>query len=437
MTNTQTHRPAPVRRAVVIGAGSMGSGIAAQFANGGVPVTLLDVAGPPDDRAAPARAGVARQINAQGFADDRAPALVSVGCIDDDLGTVAEADWVVEAIIEDPAIKRALFARIDAVRRPGTAVSSNTSTIPLARLTAGMPDAFRRDFVITHFFNPPRHMRLVELVTGPDTTADTADRVRAACREALDKVVVACRDTPAFIANRLGCFWMSVAAIEAQRHGLTVEQADAVAGPPFGVPRTGIFGLLDLVGIDLVPLVWGSLLGALPAGDAHHRYDLTADPVIRRLIAEGRIGRKAKGGFYRKAPGTDAREALDLTRFTYRPQEEEAPAPDLATLIGRDDAAGRYAWAVLSAVLTYAAAVAADIADDVDAIDTAMRLGYGWAEGPFALADRVGTAAIAGRLRAEGRPVPPLLDTAAGAGGFYRDGMMLATAGTWIEGNAR
>ncbi|KAA0575851.1 3-hydroxyacyl-CoA dehydrogenase [Azospirillum sp. B21] len=424
-----------IRKVAVIGAGSMGSGIAAQFANGGVPVLLLDVAGPEDDRAAPARAGVERQLKAQGFMDPSAAELVSVGSIDDDLAAVADADWIVEAVVEDLAVKRRLFARLDALRKPGAVVSSNTSTIPLAQLTEGASDAFRRDFVITHFFNPPRHMRLMELVAGPGTAPETAALVRDAAETVLGKTVVDCRDTPAFIANRLGCHWMSVAAIEALRHGLTVEQADAVAGAPFGVPRTGIFGLLDLVGIDLVPLVWGSLLGALPADDAHHRHDLTAEPLIRRLIAEGRIGRKAKGGFYRLAPGSKAREALDLASGEYRPQADAAVNRDLAALIRQEDAAGRYAWAVLSNTITYTAAVAEEIADDVAAIDTAMRLGYGWAEGPFALADRVGCAAIADRLAAEGRDVPPLLAAAAAEGGFHRRTAAgretRTTAGAW------
>jgi 3-hydroxyacyl-CoA dehydrogenase len=409
-----------IRKVAVIGAGSMGSGIAAQFANGGVPVLLLDIAGPGDDRSSPARAGVERQVKAQGFMDPSAAKLVSVGCIEDDLAAVADADWIVEAVVEDLEVKRRLFARLDALRKPGAVVSSNTSTIPLAQLTDGASEAFRRDFVITHFFNPPRHMRLMELVAGPGTAAETAALVRDAAEKVLGKTVVDCRDTPAFIANRLGCHWMSVAAIEALRHGLTVEQADAVAGAPFGVPRTGIFGLLDLVGIDLVPLVWGSLLGALPADDAHHRHDLTAEPLIRRLIAEGRIGRKAKGGFYRLAPGSKAREALDLASGQYRPQAEAAANRDLAALIRQEDAAGRYAWAVLSNSIAYTATVAGEIADDVAAIDTAMRLGYGWAEGPFALADRVGCATIVDRLAAEGREVPPLLAAAAAQGGFYR-----------------
>lgn len=405
-----------IRKAMVIGAGSMGSGIAAQFANGGVPVILLDVT------AEAARAGVERQLKAQGFMDPSAAALVETGSLAGDLARASEADWIVEAIVEDIAIKRDLYAKLEAVRRPGTAVSSNTSTIPLAWLVDGRSDAFKRDFTITHFFNPPRHMRLMELVAGPATAPTIATTVRACAERVLGKTVVDCRDTPAFIANRLGCYWMSVAALEAQRLGLTVEQADAVAGAPFGIPRTGIFGLLDLVGIDLIPLVWTSLLGALPATDGHHAFDLTKDTLARRLIAEGRIGRKAKGGFYRVVPGTKAREAVDLTTGDYRPQQEAKANRDLRALIAQDDAMGRYAWSLLSHTIAYTAEVAAEIADDVAAIDTAMQLGYGWARGPFALADSIGCALIAERLAAEGRPVPALLARAAADGGFHRRG---------------
>lgn len=407
-----------IRRAAVIGAGSMGSGIAAQFANGGVPVLLLDIATDGADRNALARAGVDRQIKAGGFMSDDAVALVEIGNLTDDLSRLADVDWVVEAIIEKLDIKRDLFAKLEQVCRPGTAISSNTSTIPLRQLVDGRSAQFRQDFVITHFFNPPRHMQLMELVPGEATA--TAALVRQAAERVLGKTVVLCRDTPGFIANRLGCFWMSVGLIEGQRCGLTPEEADAVGGAPFGVPRTGLFGLADLVGIDLVPPVWSSLLGALPADDPHQAYDLTKDALVARMIAEGRIGRKAKGGFYRMAPGTRDKETLDFASFAYRPTVDAKLPRDLKELLARDDGAGRYAWAVLSHVVTYAATVAAEIADDVAAIDVAMALGYGWQRGPFALADKVGVGVIVDRLRAEGRAVPDLLVRAAEAGGFYR-----------------
>jgi 3-hydroxyacyl-CoA dehydrogenase len=416
--------PPILSRAAVIGAGSMGAGIAAQFANAGVPVDLLDLATPVGSRAATA---IARQLKSGGFMREDRAALVRPGTVEDDLARVAEADWVIEAVVEDLDTKRSLYQALERVLTPGTAVSSNTSTIPLAALIAARSPDFARAFVITHFFNPPRQMPLVELVAGPATRPDILERVRLAADRVLGKTVLDCPDRPGFIANRIGCYWMSVAALEAIRLGLTVEEADAVAGAPFGVPRTGIFGLFDLVGIDLVPPVWGSLLGGLGPGDPHARYDLAGEPLFRTLVAEGRIGRKAGGGFYRQnadrqGPGR-GRDSLDLATAAYRPA---LPGPDVATdlrqLAGGEDGMGRYAWRVLSRVVSYAAAVAPEIAGDVAAIDVGMRLGYAWEQGPFQLADRVGPGWIAERLAGEGETVPPLLATAAASGGFYRDG---------------
>jgi 3-hydroxyacyl-CoA dehydrogenase len=418
----------PPRKVAVLGAGSMGGGIAAQVANAGLPVLLLDVT------AEAARAGVARQVKAGAFMAPSALDLVETGGIDSDLARLAEADWIVEAVSEDLDLKRALFAKVNAVRRPGTAVSSNTSTIPLAALTEGLGPDFARDFVITHFFNPVRHMRLVELVTGPATAPGTEALVRESCDRILGKRVIDCRDTPAFIANRVGCHWMTVALTEAFAHGLTVEDADAVAGAPFGVPPTGIFGLFDLVGIDLIPSVWGSLLGALPPEDGHHAHDILGLPRVRAMIEQGLIGRKVGAGFHRvvKTPEGKHREVIDLDSGAYRPEQPVAAVPDLATLIAEDSPRGRYAWAILSHVLTYASTIASDIAEDIRAIDLALELGYNWRQGPFALADRLAVAGLTERLAAEGRPIPPLLATAAREGGFHRRGLVLSTAGAYV-----
>lgn len=433
-----------IRKAVVIGAGSMGSGIAAQFANAGIPVVLLDIAIAGDsDRKALARAGIARQLKAGGFMSPSAARDVTPGNIDDDLTQVADADWIVEAIVEDLALKQDLFRRLEATRRPGSIVSSNTSTIARSLLMEGLPESLRRDFVITHFFNPPRHMALLEIVSGADNPADVVERVTHAGSVQLGKTVVACRDTAGFIANRLGCYWMAVAAIEAIQHGLTVEEADAVAGAPFGVPRTGVFGLFDLVGIDLVPLVWASLMKALPDNDGIQGYDLPAHPVFRHMIAAGLIGRKAKQGFYRMSPaGVKVREVLDLQGLDYR---AEAPAfagglpaaanegtAGLRELCLSDTPSGRYAWAVLKRVVAYASTVAAEVADDVAVVDTALQLGYSWKLGPFALADAVGASWIVSKMQAEGERVPALLKIAASRGGFYRDagGIVTRTDGS-------
>ena len=212
----------------------------------------------------------------------------------------------------------------------------------------------------------------------------------------LGKTVVVGRDTPGFIANRIGCYWIAVGIIEAIRHGLSIEQADAIAGPPFGVPRTGVFGLLDLIGLDLVPTVWGGLLAALPAGDDLHAYDLTAEPLIRRLIAEKRFGRKSGAGFYRQDRVTKHREALDLVTGDYRiatmvdPTSLPGGGADLAALIASDTPASRYARRVMERLQTYVSSVGPSIAESMADVDTAMELGYAWAKGPVKLAAAIG-----------------------------------------------
>ena len=276
----------------VVGAGVMGAGIAAQAANAGVPVVLLDLV-----PGAAARA-IETMLKAEpaAFMHRRNVRLVTAGDLETDLGLLAECDWIIEAIVERPDAKRALYETLEGVRKAGSVVSSNTSTIPLADLIAGLPARFAADFMVTHFFNPPRYMRLLETVAGPATRADAVAEVTAFADRMLGKTVITCRDTPGFIANRIGTLWISAATRHAIDLGLTVEEADAVAGRPFGVPKTGIFGLMDLVGIDLGPHVAKSLLATLPAGDAY-RALYREEPVIARMIAEGRTGRKGNGGF--------------------------------------------------------------------------------------------------------------------------------------------
>jgi 3-hydroxyacyl-CoA dehydrogenase len=418
-----------VGKVCVIGAGVMGSGIAAQVANAGVPVLLLDIV--PDDganRNAVAEAAVARALKTEPapFMSAAAARLIECGNIDDDLPRVAECDWIVEVVLERLEVKQALYHKLHSVRRPGTAVSSNTSTIPLHTLADGMPAAFVRDFFITHFFNPPRYMRLMELVTGPATDRALAGAIGHFCDVALGKSVVACHDSPGFIANRLGVYWMTAAVTETPEVGLTVEEADAIMGSPFGIPKTGVFGLSDLVGLDLMPHVTASLAGALPPDDAFHAVNRDV-PVVHKLLAAGYTGRKGRGGFYRisKAGGKRARETIDLVSGEFRPErraqlpELAAAGKDLRKLFTAPGRVGTYAWNVMGRTLAYAAALVPEAADDVTAIDEAMRLGYNWRFGPFELIDRVGAEWFAARLRADGVPVPPILDQAAGRS-FYR-----------------
>jgi len=419
-----------IEKVAVIGAGVMGAGIAAHIANAGVPVMLLDIV--PDG--AENRSTVAEGAIERLLKTDPAPLMhkrnakrITPGNIEDHLGQLADCDWIVEAIIERIDIKRALYEKLEAVRKDGSIVSSNTSTIPLATLTDGMPGRFRGDFLITHFFNPPRYMRLLELVTGPDSKPEPAALIREFADIRLGKTVIDCNDTPGFIANRIGTYWLQGAVVAAIDDGITVEEADAVIGRPMGIPKTGVFALLDMVGLDLMPHVLRGLAGALEADDPFHA--IYREPeMIEEMIAAGYTGRKGKGGFYRldTRSGERVKQARDLVTGEYR----DAARPKLASvaaakkgglraLVEHDDKGGRYGWKVLSGTLCYAAHCATEIAGDIASIDSAMRLGYNWKYGPFELIDRLGAAWFRRRLEAEGVAVPPLLKTV-GDGKFYR-----------------
>ena len=417
-----------IKKVCVIGAGTMGAGIAAQVANAGVPVLLLDIV-PKDgaNRNAIAEGAVAKMLKTEPapFMSTRASKLVETGNIDDHLGKIAECDWVIEAVIERLDIKQGLYAKIEAVKRAGTAVSSNTSTIPLANLVEGRSHTFKRDFLITHFFNPPRYMRLLEIVAGTDSDPAVVDKVEAFADIAMGKTVVRAKDTPGFIANRIGTYWIQLGINYAMDLGLTVEEADAVAGAPMGVPKTGIFGLVDLVGIDLMPHLKASLTGTLARDDPYQA--IARDiPLIEKMIAEGYTGRKGKGGFYRinREQGKQL-EAIDLKTGEYRIKAKAfgpggaAGKGDLRALAETKGKLGDYAWGLLSGTLAYAAALVPEGADDVVAIDDAMTLGYNWKAGPFAMIDKLGAKYLADRLGAEGKTVPELLKLA-GERSFYR-----------------
>ena len=422
-----------IKKVAVVGAGVMGAGIAAHVANAGLPVVLLDIVPKPGpdgtvaDRSAIAKGAVEKMLKTDPapFMSKAAAKLIRAGNTEDDLGLVADCDLIIEAVIERLDIKQALYARLDQVRKPGSVVSSNTSTIPLAKLVEGLPDSFARDFMITHFFNPPRYMRLLEIVAGPATRADAVEAVAQFADVALGKSVVRCKDRPGFIANRLGVYWLQAAAVSAIEMGLTVEEADAIIGKPMGIPKTGVFGLLDLVGLDLMPHVIGSMVGALPASDP---FQAIATPIAlaEKMIAEGYTGRKGKGGFYRlNRDKGKLKEAIDLATGAYRPQAKprveaiDAAGRSLAKLFAHDSVHGRYARTVMGRTLAYAAMLIGDATDDVEAIDEAMRLGYNWKEGPFELIDKIGVDAFVAMLEADGVAVAPILKTSAGKS-FYR-----------------
>ncbi len=417
-----------IQKVAVIGSGVMGSGIAAQAANAGLEVVLLDIVAEGSDRDAVARGAIQRmrKTNPAPLMHPRNAARIRAGNLDDHLDWLADCDLVIEAVLENLEIKKDLYQKVNAHRRSDCIVTSNTSTIPLDHLVADMSEDFREYFAVTHFFNPPRYMRLLELVAGSDTRAEVITALRDFGDQLLGKSVVDCKDTPGFIANRIGILWMGVSVRFAFEDGITVEEADAVIGKPMGIPKTGIFGLLDLVGIDLQPHVERSMLSLLPEGDMYRDIHRRSE-FIEKMIADGYTGRKGKGGFYRlnRSGGGKIKEALDLSSGEYHRaktptlESVEAARGGLRALVEHPDHGGQYAWRVLSHTLSYAAALVPEIADDIHAVDEAMKNGYAWKWGPFELIDKLGPRWFAERLAAEGMAVPSLLEKV-GDSNFYR-----------------
>ena len=411
-----------IAKACVIGAGVMGSAIAAQIANAGVPVLLLD-----KDQIAKAALERLAKTEPAPLMSRSAAKLIEPGNIADDMAKLSGVDWIIEAVAERPDIKQELYRKIEASRKPGSILSSNTSTLPLKMLMAGMPESIQRDFCITHFFNPPRYMRLMEIVGGPQTRPEAIIALTNFADEKLGKVVVRAKDTPGFIANRVGVFWIQAAVNATRELGLTVEEADAVMGKPIGAPKTGIFGLMDIVGLDLQPHVDASLRMALPKNDAYR--SLPSDfPLLTKMIADGYTGRKGKGGFYRlnTAGGKKLKESINLKTGEYaattpsKLESADTARAGLRALVTHKDRGGLLAWTVLSKMLAYAASLVPEIADTVVDVDLAMKAGFNWKLGPFEMIDQLGAGWLAERLAAEGVAAPPLLALAAAKGGFYK-----------------
>ena len=422
---------AEIKKACVIGAGVMGAGIAAHITNAGVPCVLLDIvpkAG--DNRNAIAEGAVAKMLKTDPapFMSKRNANMITTGNIEDNLDLLADCDWIVEAVIERLDIKHDLYKKIDATRKKGSIVSSNTSTIPLKELTNGMPAGMVPDFMITHFFNPPRYMRLLEIVASDKTRKDAVAAMHEFCDVRLGKGVVICKDTPGFIANRIGTYWMQACVVEALNLGLTVNEADAVASRPFGIPKTGVFGLIDLVGLDLMPHIAKSMLSLLPKTDDYARI-AGEPPVIATMLKNGWIGRKGPSGFYRmrKEGGERIKECINLKTAAYGPSVKAqldslnaSKKGGLKAVVEHSDKGGQYAWKIASQGLTYAASLVPEIADTIYDVDEAMKDGYGWGLGPFEVIDTMGAKWFADKLTAEKIAVPTLLKLAADKGGFYR-----------------
>ncbi len=420
-----------IEKAAVVGAGTMGLGIAGQLANAGVEVLLLDLPGSADHRNGPAERALERLMdpNQPGLLHKDYLSRISIGNIEDDLFRLADADWITEAVIEKLDVKKALYKQIDEIRKPGSIISSNTSTIPISLLTEDMPLTFRREFAITHYFNPVRTMRLCELVSGADTLPEVMACLEEFNEARMGKGIVTCNDTPGFLGNRVGVFAIQTALHSAFELGLDQEQADAIFGRPMGVPKTGVFGLYDLIGIDLMGDVVKSLVATLPAADVFHAVSEEI-PLMARMIAEGYLGNKGdKGGFYRYKDPADStsRQTLDFDSFTYRDYDRDKPAValeaelsgDFTLLLENEDKLGQFAWQVLSNTLCYAARLVPDVNQSLVAIDDAMKLGFNWERGPFEMMDAIGVNRMVKRLEEAGREVPPFLKLALGRS-FYR-----------------
>ena len=431
--------PDRVGRAAVLGAGVMGAAIAAHLANVGVPTLLLDI--PPrdgDDKDALVRAGLerAKKSKPASFSSSRAPTLVDVGNFEEDLPRLAGCDWIVEAVVESLDIKRALYAKVAPHVAPHALLTSNTSGLSAAALSEALPEALRPRFMVTHFFNPPRYLKLLELVRGPDTRDDVVAFFEDFGDRVLGKGIVHAKDTPNFIANRVGCFGIFHVMRTMTEDGYTVAEVDKLTGKAIGRPASATFRTADLVGLDTLAHV---------AGNLHER--LTDDPYrdlfdppdfVKRLVAEGRLGEKSGAGFYEKVRGADGQSEilmLDPATLEYVPQgkvsfaalEMARNVEDLGErvhgLVRAGDRAGAFLWKSFSATLRYAAACIPEIADDIVNVDRAMRWGFGWELGPFELWDAMGFRWACERMLAEGDALPPLARELydAGGEGFYRE----------------
>lgn len=413
-----------INSVAVLGGGTMGGGIAGACAQAGCKVLLLDVS------YEAAQKSLDRIVNGRPPAVDDAEAAgrITLGSFDD-LARIKNHDWICEAVIEDLATKRALFERLEPLRRDGSVVSTNTSGIPLRAITEGMPGRLRRDVTVTHFFNPVKVMKLMELVPGAETTPDVVEAFADFCGGRLGKGVVHAKDTVNFIGNRIGCFWMLSGLHKARAalgSGLSMEMVDAVMGTPVGLPSTGLYGLIDLIGLDVMEFVARNLEANLPPDDPGRAY-LTLPPAEQAMLARGQIGRKSGGGFYKlikREDGSRSRETFDLLAGSWRPAEDAGPTHgDLCSLFEAEDAEGRFAWALMGGTLAYAADLVPEISDDIVNIDRAMRWGFAWKQGPFEMLDALDPAAVITRLEQNHRPVPNMLAILrdAGADRFYQD----------------
>jgi 3-hydroxyacyl-CoA dehydrogenase len=436
-----------IHKVAILGAGTMGARIAAHFANAGVPSYLLDIV-PPDadtparNKIAAAGLDAAKKSKPAAFMDASLARLVTVGNFEDDLKMLAEVDWIIEAVVENLEIKRSLLKKVEAIRKPGTIITTNTSGLPVGTIAEGFSDEFRRAWFGTHFFNPPRYMRLLEIIPTPESDQSAIDAINHFCDVRLGKGVVIAKDTPNFIGNRIGTFSVLNVMRLMQEMGLTIEEVDALTGQAVGWPKSATFRTIDLVGLDIL----GHVVSNMTANVRDERSDLQLPDFFKKMLQSKWLGDKTKGGFYKKVKGGEGQEderlAIDWKTLDYHPrQKPKFPALDMAKnvedtaarlrmLLGlegsgpqKGDRAGAFLWTALSDLWTYAANRVPEISDSIVEIDRAMKLGFNWELGPFELWDAAGVEATVTRMKKEGKAVAADVERllASGQKSWYSD----------------
>jgi 3-hydroxyacyl-CoA dehydrogenase len=437
-----------IHKVAILGAGTMGARIAAHFANASVPSFLLDIV--PPDADGPARnkiaaAGLegAKKSKPAAFFEPLLARLVTVGNFEDDLKQLANVDWIVEAVVENLEIKRSLLKKVEAVRKPGTIVTTNTSGLPVGKIAEGFSEDFRRSWFGTHFFNPPRYMRLLEIIPTPDADRTLIDAVAHFCDTQLGKGVVYAKDTPNFIGNRIGTFSVLNVMRLMQEMDLSIEEVDALTGHTVGWPRSATFRTIDLVGLDIL----GHVVGNLTQNVRDERSELKTPDFFQKMVERKWLGDKTKGGFYKKIKGEDGKDeklALNWKTLEYHPQQKpkfallemakniDETSARVRMLLGLDggashkgDKAADFLWAALTDLWTYSANRIPEISDSVVEIDRAMRMGFNWELGPFELWDTAGVEATVARMKKEGRPVAANVEKllASGSKSWYAEAL--------------
>jgi 3-hydroxyacyl-CoA dehydrogenase len=448
-----------INKVAVLGAGTMGARIAAHFANAGVPSYLFDIV--PPDADAPARnkiatAGLdaAKKSKPAAFMEPSLARLVAIGNFEDDLKKLADVDWIIEAVVENLEIKRALLRKVEAIRKPGTLITTNTSGLPVGKIAEGFSDDFRKAWFGTHFFNPPRYMRLLEIIPTPEADRAAIDAVSRFCDVRLGKGVVIAKDTPNFIGNRIGTFSVLNVMRLMQDMGLTIEEVDALTGHAVGWPKSATFRTIDLVGLDIL----GHVVGNMTTNVHDERSDLHLPEFFGQMLQKKWLGDKTKGGFYKKRKASDGKEderlALDWKTMEYHPRHKpKFAALDMAKniddtgarlrmLLGLDgsgpqkgDKAGAFLWSALSDLWNYSANRVPEISDSIVEIDRAMHLGFNWELGPFELWDAAGVEATVARMKKEGKPVAANVEKllASGQKSWYVDDAKTASGRKYFD----